>query len=473
MARLVVVSNRVGDLRNPTQTGGLAVGLADALKQNGGLWFGWDGELLQGKPGDVMVEEFGNVRRACVPMTVEDYEQYYVGYANSVLWPLFHYRLDLVRFQPEFYDGYRRVNANFASLLMPLLEQDDLVWVHDYHLIPLAESLRKLGSRHRIGFFLHIPFPPADLVSASPNHVEMIESLLRYDVIGFQTNSDLVNFLHYLQQHTDLDVRDDGTIRVGERVVRAQRFPIGIDVDAFHDMALESTDDIRIDKMKREILGVKQIVGVDRLDYSKGLPMRFQAYARLLSQHPELEKSVSFLQVAPPTREDISAYSEIRTELEGLAGSINGKFADFDWTPIRYIHRTVARGKLAALLRASQVGFVTPLRDGMNLVAKEYVAAQNPDDPGVLVLSQFAGAAEEMLEALIINPHDIDDMARSLYTALTMPLEERRDRHSALLERIRRQDARAWLNGFLEVLRQPDDGSFAAREMLPVLRVAS
>jgi trehalose 6-phosphate synthase len=349
-----VVSNRVGDLRNPTQTGGLAVGLADALKQQGGLWFGWDGELLQGKPGDVTVEEIGNVRRACVPMTEEDYEQYYVGYANSVLWPLFHYRVDLVRYQPEFFEGYRRVNANFAALLMPLLEREDLVWVHDYHLIPLADSLRKLGSRHRIGFFLHIPFPPADLVAASPNHVEMIDALLQYDVVGFQTTSDLVNFLHYLQQHTDLPVGDDGTIHVGGRVVHARRFPIGIDVDAFHDMALQSTDDIRIDKMKREILGVKQIIGVDRLDYSKGLSVRFQAYARLLSQHPELEKSVSFLQVAPPTREDISAYSEIRAELEGLAGSINGKFADFDWTPIRYIHRTVARDKLAALLRASQ-----------------------------------------------------------------------------------------------------------------------
>ncbi|MER2536599.1 MAG: trehalose-6-phosphate synthase [Rhizobiaceae bacterium] len=473
MSRLVVVSNRVGDLRNPTQTGGLAVGLADALKQRGGLWFGWDGELLQGKPGDITVEEIGNVRRACVPMTVEDYEQYYVGYANSVLWPLFHYRLDLVRYQPEFYEGYCRVNANFAAFLMPLLERDDLVWVHDYHLIPLADSLRKLGSRQRIGFFLHIPFPPADLVSASPNHVEMVDALLQYDVVGFQTSSDLSNFLHYLRQNTGHEVEDDGAIHVGGRLVQASRFPIGIDVDAFHDMALESSDDIRIDKMKREILGVKQIIGIDRLDYSKGLAVRFQAYARLLSQHPELEKSVSFLQVAPPTREDISAYSEIRTELEGLAGSINGKFADFDWTPIRYIHRTVARDKLAALLRASQVGFVTPLRDGMNLVAKEYVAAQNPDDPGVLVLSQFAGAAEEMQEALLINPHDVDDMARSLYAALVMPLDERRDRHRALLGRIRRDDAKAWLDGFLDVLRRGSGGSRAAAHEPPPLRVAS
>lgn len=454
--RLVVVSNRVGDLSRPTQTGGLAVAVADALRERGGVWFGWSGKTLpDARPEDVSIERVGDVTCIEVALPERDFHDYYVGYANSVLWPLFHYRLDLVDYQAAYFRGYLRVSRFLAQSLQPYLEADDLIWAHDYHLIPLARHLRRCGCKQRMGFFLHIPFPAPEIMAAAPNHAAIVAALLDYDAIGFQTGTDLSNFLRYIEQNELGTLGPDGTIMVGGRVVNAGRFPISIDVEAFRGLAMQAADDIVIDRMRRKILDRKQIIGVDRLDYSKGIPARFQAYEALLSQHPELERKVSFLQIAPPTREAIDAYSSIRSETEGLAGAINGRFADFDWTPLRYIHRSIARDKLAALLRASQVGLVTPLRDGMNLVAKEYVAAQDDDDPGVLVLSQFAGAAEEMEEALIVNPHDVDDMARNLFTALTMPLDERRERHRALLARIRDNDVKNWCNSFLRMLRPP------------------
>ncbi|HVW56507.1 MAG TPA: alpha,alpha-trehalose-phosphate synthase (UDP-forming) [Rhizobiaceae bacterium] len=453
MSRLVIVSNRVANLRKTTQTGGLAVGLADALKQRGGVWFGWNGNTKAADAGEQPnVDRIGKVTRVSIGLTKQDYAEYYLGYANSVLWPLCHYRLDLVNFQLAFFDGYVRVNQKFASSLVPFLEPDDLIWVHDYHLMPLAEELRRRGCRQRIGFFLHIPFPPPDLLAAAPNHEYLVECLSAYDLIGFQTEADLTNFRRYIEENSGAEELADGSMRIGGNSFRAGAFPIGIDVDQFAEMAEKGSDEVAIDHMRRQMLGRKQVVGVDRLDYSKGLPDRFKAFERLLETHPDMHKKVSLLQIAPPTREDVQSYADIREELELLSGAINGRFADFNWTPIRYLHRNVPRDKLAALFRSSQIGFVTPLRDGMNLVAKEFVAAQERDDPGVLVLSQFAGAAEQMQEALIVNPYDLDAMADALYGGLMMPLEERRERHEALLKRIKEGDARAWLNGFLAAL---------------------
>jgi trehalose 6-phosphate synthase len=461
MNRLIILSNRVADLRKSSQSGGLAVGLADALKERGGVWFGWNGKKLPARADVADVEEIGKVQMISAPMTSEDYAQFYVGYANSVLWPLFHYRLDLVNFQPAFYKGYDRVNAYFAKLIVPHLRSDDLIWVHDYHFIPMAHHLRKLGCRQRIGFFLHIPFPPPDLLAASPNHRKLVENLLSHDVIGFQTQADVNNFRHYLTEWEIGESVDDDHISVDGRTITLKRYPIGIDVQSVRDMAAMTPEDVAIDTSRRNVLRRRQIIGVDRLDYSKGLPERFQAFERLLTARPELEKHVTFLQVAPPTREDVDAYADIRAELEGLAGRINGRFSDFNWIPLRYIHRSVAREKLAALYRASRVGLVTPLRDGMNLVAKEYVAAQDDADPGVLVLSQFAGAAEEMQEAVIVNPYDIDSMASAIHRGLEMSLEERQERHRALVSRIEEGDAAAWLRAFLrdlDIERAPGDG---------------
>ena len=456
MSRLVVVSNRVADLRQTTQSGGLAVAIADALKAKGGVWFGWDGNTLEDETEKLGVDRIGDVDVISSPLTVEDYSQYYIGYANSVLWPLFHYRVDLVDYRPQFFEGYMRVNSKFAALLKPFLKQGDMVWVHDYHLIPFAERLRALGCGHKMGFFLHIPFPPADILAASPNHAYLVEALLQYDVIGFQTSTDLNNFNRYVEENMPDSIGPDGVIRRGGRRVRALRLPIGIDVAQFTELAETTFEDINIDHMRRTILRQRQIVGVDRLDYSKGIPERFEAFSRMLYLHPELEKTVTFLQIAPPTREDVTAYAEIRMKLEGLSGSINGRFGDIDWVPIRYIHRPVPRPRLAAMFRLSEVGLVTPLRDGMNLVAKEYVAAQDPADPGVLVLSQFAGAAEELEDALIVNPHDTEEMGEKMEQALRMPLEERQRRHASLLERVKQSDVGIWMETFIEALEGAD-----------------
>jgi len=454
--RLVVVSNRLGNIRDLAQAGGLAVGVADALARRGGLWLGASAEYQDSAASDeplIHLERVGRIETAALALPRQEYSQYYNGYANSTLWPLFHYRLDLVDHRSEFLDAYRQINARFAKALAGLLSRnDDLIWVHDYHLIPLGAALRRLGLRNRIGFFLHIPFPPPDLFVATPDHEELINDLLEYDVVGFQTETDVSNFRRSVQTTKSIAFDGNGTANASGRPVLSRCFPIGIDVDAFARMANEAAEDVQIDSMRRQILGLKQIIGIDRLDYSKGLPGRMQAFARLLERHPEHERAATYLQIASPTREQVGAYAEIRAQLEATAGAVNGKYADLAWTPIRYIHRAVPRSRLAGLLRASQVGLVTPLRDGMNLVAKEYIAAQDPANPGVLVLSRFAGAADELSEALIVNPYVVDEVADALAKALAMPLEERTARHGALLDRIRRNDAAEWRRSFLSAL---------------------
>lgn len=454
--RLVVISNRLGNIRDLSQAGGLAVGVEDALAERGGLWLGASDEHQDSVASDqplIRLERLGRIETAALILPREEYSLYYNGYANSTLWPLFHYRLDLVNHRAEFLAAYRQINARFAKALVGLLSgNDDLIWIHDYHLIPLAAELRRLGIRNRIGFFLHIPFPPPDLFAATPDHEELIGDLLQYDVVGFQTETDVANFRRSVQATNSTTFDTNGAAEANGRTVLSKCFPIGIDVDSFSRMANDAAEDVQIDSMRRQILGLKQIIGVDRLDYSKGLPGRMQAFARLLERHPEQERAATYLQIASPTREEVSAYADIRSQLEATAGAVNGKYADLAWTPIRYIHRAVARSRLAGLLRASQVGLVTPLRDGMNLVAKEYIAAQDPADPGVLVLSRFAGAAEELAESLIVNPYAVDEVADAIAKALVMPLDERIARHGALLKRIKRNDAAEWRRSFLAAL---------------------
>jgi len=454
MSRLVVVSNRVAYLENKSKSGGLAVALGDTLRETGGLWFGWNGETVKDDAEiSLNTSQKGTVTVATIPLTDKDYHDYYVGFANQVLWPACHYRLDLVSFETPYFDGYRRVNARFADALINLLEPDDTVWVHDYHLFSLASELRSRGATQKIGFFLHIPFPPPGVLLAVPVHQWLIKSLFAYDVIGFQTNADVVNFQRFVSEHLNGEIGGaDGTITAFGRKILARAFPIGIDVDSFAEMAHTPDADDIIERLNRRNIALSHIVGVDRLDYSKGLPERLKAFHRMLELYPDKQKTVTLMQIAPPTREDVAAYADIREELEQLSGAINGELGDFDWTPVRYIHRSVPRDQLAALFRGSRVGLVTPLRDGMNLVAKEYVAAQDTDNPGVLVLSRFAGAAEDLQEALIVNPYDIDDIAHALEQALNMPLDERLERHRALDRRVRTNDASHWRQTFLKAL---------------------
>lgn len=454
MSRLVVVSNRVADPRK-TAAGGLAVALGDALSVNGGLWFGWSGTVIEGGTpgeGDMHTQQAGNVTLSTLDLCREDHDSYYLGYSNGVLWPVFHYRLDLADFDAGYIGGYRRVNQMMARKLVPLLQPDDIIWVHDYHLIPMAAELRAMGCKNRIGFFLHIPLPPPLILAAIPQHEWLIRSLFAYDLVGFQSTADVDHFSRYVGAEGGGEALDKHQFRAFGRTLHAQAFPIGIDVDEFVALTHGKEAGEMFDSMKDEYSRRRLLLGVERLDYSKGLPQRLRAFRQLLQQYPENLNSATLIQIASPSREALDTYSGLRHELESLCGSINGDYGELDWMPVRYIHRNVARKRLPGLYRAASVALVTPLRDGMNLVAKEFIAAQDPADPGVLVLSRFAGAAEQLKEALLVNPYDTHGTAESIQIALQMPLQERQKRHQKLLERIRREDVHWWRTNFLQTL---------------------
>ena len=456
MSRLVVVSNRLADPRKAA-AGGLAVALGEALHATGGLWFGWSGNVVEGGTpgeGELHTQQAGNVTLATIDLCQEDHDSYYLGYSNGVLWPVFHYRLDLADFDAGFIGGYRRVNQLFARKLMPLLKPDDTIWVHDYHLIPLAAELRAMGCTNRIGFFLHIPLPPPLILAAIPQHEWLIRSLFAYDLVGFQSEADVAHFARYVGEEAGAEALDPHHFRAFHRTVRAQAFPIGIDVDEFAALTHASDAMDMYHRMREEYNRRRLLLGIDRLDYSKGLPQRMRAFRELLAHYPENHRSATLIQIASPSRESVDAYADIRQELESLSGVINGDYGELDWMPLRYIHRTVARKRIPGLCRAAAVGLVTPLRDGMNLVAKEYIAAQDPADPGVLVLSRFAGAAEQLKDALLVNPYDTHGTAETIQQALQMPLEERQRRHQLLLNNIRTFDVHWWRRTYLEALAE-------------------
>lgn len=460
--RIVVVSNRVADPRKPA-AGGLAVAVGESLRDTGGLWFGWSGKVIENGAsgeGELIVKRAGRVTLATIDLSADDHKSYYLGYANNVLWPAFHYRLDLTAYDTGFVDGYRRVNTLFARKLMPMLKPNDIIWVHDYHLMPLARELREMGCKQRIGFFLHIPMPPTTIAAAIPGHEALMRSMFDYDVIGFQTQIDVDHFGDYIKRELGGHQVDsdcfEANIGNTRRKLIARAFPISIDLDEFNELATSDEAHDASEMLQREFnpaKGQRVLIGVDRLDYTKGLPQRFAAFRQLLTRYPENRRSTRLVQIASPSREDVDAYADIRGTLESMTGQINGTFGDVDWMPIRYVNRTVARRRLPGLFRASHVGVVTPLRDGMNLVAKEYVAAQDPDDPGVLVLSRFAGAAERMRAALLVNPYDANACADAMQRALQMPLAERIERYQALMEELTRFDVKHWREDFLSVLR--------------------
>lgn len=456
MNRLIVVSNRVQPPagEGAANQGGLAVALSAALRESNGIWFGWSGEEARNFSGHIDFQRHHGVTTATIDLEAQDIDEYYNGYANRTLWPLFHDRIDIAEFEREFEGGYERANLRFADTLYPLVQPDDLIWVHDYHLIPLGRDLRRKGVENRLGFFLHIPWPPTRLLLSLPHHRELVESLFSYDVVGFQTQDWLDSFLHYAQRQLGADVRADGTICYQGRVMRAIACPIGVDCTAFKAMA-ESDEALQARRnVERSAGGQAIILGVDRLDYSKGLQERFLGYQRFLAAHPEMLGKVFLLQIAPPSRENVGSYKEIRAQLDALSGHINGEFASVEWVPIRYVNRGYPRSQLAGIYRAARIGLVTPLRDGLNLVAKEYVAAQDPEDPGVLLLSSFAGAARQLDRALLVNPHSAEDLADAILKALTMPKEERIDRWRAMMDVVEREDVTWWLRRFVGALSQ-------------------
>ncbi len=448
MSRLIVVSNRVAPITEGQPTaGGLAAGVMDALKEKGGIWFGWSGEIVPaGAAGEAREQALGPIRLFTVDLSRRDYDEYYRGFANDTLWPTLHYQTALARFDWGEFAGYRRVNALFAKAIAALAAPEDIVWAHDYHLLCLAEAMREAGCANRMGLFLHTPFPAPQVLMTMPAHAELMRSLCQFDLIGFQTDIDRAAFADYLVREAGARQGRGQALHVFGREIRTGVYPIGVDVAEVRAQALAPARDAA--QLRASMGGRRLLISVDRLDYSKGLRQRFAAFERFLEDYPSARGDATLLQIAPPSRSDVQTYREIRRELEAEAGRINGRFAELDWMPLRYLNRGFARAQLMPLYAVAQIGLVTPLRDGMNLVAKEFVAAQDPQDPGVLVLSQFAGAARELTAALIVNPFDMTGIARALDRGLGMQRGERMERHADLLRVMRRNSLARWRDRF-------------------------
>ena len=454
--RLIVVSNRVSvpNPRGGGSAGGLAVALEAALKSSGGIWFGWSGEARPAIDADsLQTQQVGAVTFATTDLTRRDVDDYYLGFSNRALWPVCHYRLDLARFAERETQAYFRVNELFARKLAGLVEPSDLIWVHDYHLIPLGDALRGRGLGNRIGFFLHIPWPPPEVVSALPRYRRLLEGLLAYDVVGFQTARDAEHFERCVAEEGLAQEAEGGILTVGDRKVRVAAFPIGIDTAGIAAVAAKSVGLASTKRMMASIEGKRLLIGVDRLDYSKGLRERIRSFIAFLATHPEEKGRVSYLQVTPKSRSEVPEYAELEREVATQVGEANGAYGDFDWTPIRYLNQNVPHATLMGLYRMADVGLVTPLRDGMNLVAKEYVASQDPEDPGVLILSRYAGAAFELDQgALLVNPYDSMATAVAIEQALRMSRGERRERWQEMMRVLEGHTVNDWWQSFLRAL---------------------
>ena len=455
MARLVVVSNRVGIPDKSARAGGLEVSIRPALRHRGGVWFGWNGKVTDDDPGPAETVERDNVSYVTIGLRKDDYEEFYNGFANRVLWPILHYRLDLAEFTRRDLGGYIRVNEFFATNLEKMLKPDDVIWVHDYHLIPLARALRERGHKNRIGFFIHVPFPPPEILTALPNHERLIPSLGNYDLVGFQTEIDANNFSRYLANEAGLKRLGEETFEFDGRPVRIGVFPVGVETEAFGRLARRAIESAFVREVLESLSGRAMIIGVDRLDYSKGIPERMNAFERFLTISPEWHNNVTYLQITPHSRTDIPEYADIGRNVGEAVARINGNFGEASWTPVRYINKAHSRTALAGLYRAARAALVTPLRDGMNLVAKEFVAAQNAEDPGVLILSRFAGAARECTAALLVNPYDHEGVALAINRALSMSQDERRQRHVVNYKALLQNDLGQWAERFLAVLERP------------------
>jgi trehalose 6-phosphate synthase len=453
---LVVVSNRVASGKaNEPMTGGLAAALLPVVEKSGAIWVGSSGRVRDGAQREPFaeVEALGAGALAMLDLPAAHYGGYYEGFANSALWPALHSRTDLIHASQEDYLSYREVNAFMARALLRFQKPDTAFWIQDYHFLALGAELRDLGVVRPIGFFLHTPWPARAVIGGVPHHRELVEAMLAYDLIGFQTDDDCENFLSYVRSDLGLAVRS-GAVTSRHGTSRVAVFPIGIDPEKFVQQASRAVSHPDVSRLRRSLNGEKLAIGVDRLDYSKGLVNRINAFDRMWTLQPELARTASLLQIATPSRGAIEAYGNLQNELARLVSDVNGRHGEVDWTPIRYLNKGFGQTVLAGLYRTAQVGVVTPLHDGMNLVAKEYVAAQNPADPGVLVLSKFAGAAKELDAALLVNPHDIDGMARAIATALSMPSTERRLRWEAMMKKLRAGTIQQWFADFVDALQE-------------------
>ena len=488
---LVVVSNRLpfaivrdeedGPWRVEPGSGGLVTALRPVLRNRGGRWIGWAGVTEEQLPDPSAPLTDARKRFGYdlipVPLTDKERDRFYSGFSNEIIWPLFHDLVSLCNFDPSYWAIYEAVNQKFADCVASHVRPDDFVWVHDYHLMRVAKALGGLPTRPRVAFFLHIPFPPLDIFLKLPWRFEVLNALLAYDLVGFQTVRDRRNFVQCIRLLLP-DVRVSGrgavwTLRVGDREVRIGSFPISIDVGEFERRAEEDAVVEKAARLQADDPGRKLVLGVDRLDYTKGIPQKLEAFRNLLRRFPETREKVTLIQVVVPSREDIPRYREHKAAVEGLVGEINGEFTRAGWIPIRYIHRGLEGSSLAGYYRAADIALVTPLKDGMNLVCKEYCAS-HVDGDGVLILSEFAGAAAQLQNgALLVNPYDVEGVANAIHEAMHLPPAGRRSRMRRLRRALREADIYHWLDTFLEAAISKDLADFPlVQDYLPASAVA-
>ncbi|RKH50863.1 bifunctional alpha,alpha-trehalose-phosphate synthase (UDP-forming)/trehalose-phosphatase [Corallococcus sp. AB050B] len=461
MARLLLVSNRLpvtvkaekDSVSVGRSAGGLATGLSRPHERSGGLWIGWPGDvsrLTDAQRGQVE-KQLSDLR--CVPLylSASEVSRFYEGYSNRVLWPLCHYMLDRIPRQDRDWDAYRKANERFADLAAKHYQPGDTIWVHDYQLMLVPGMLRQRLPHARIGYFHHIPFPSSEIFSTLPRRVELLKGLLGADLIGFHAVSYVRHFSGTLLRHLGLDTDVDRVLFQG-REVRVGAFPMGIDSTAFETLASEPAVLDEVKTLKERAHGERLLVGIDRLDYTKGIPRRLLAVQRVLEREPSLRGRLRFIQVAVPSRTQVQAYAEYRETVDELVGRINGLYGTVHSTPVHYLYRSLNEKQLVSLYRGADVMLVTPVRDGMNLVAKEFCASR-PDDDGVLILSEFAGAASEMRDALLVNPYDVEGMADAIEQALEMPGPERQERMRCLRAGVKSRDVHWWVASFLDRLQ--------------------
>jgi trehalose 6-phosphate synthase/phosphatase len=455
---LVVVSNRLpftAERRPPPEgarfrrsSGGLVAALEPVLTQRGGVWVGWTGVASEERDSarGLALPPSGKLTYRAVPLSAQEVSLYYAGFANGTLWPLFHYFVARTQIDGATWRVYERINERFARAAAEVSDDESLVWVHDYQLLRVPHHLRRLAPRRRIAFFLHIPFPAADVFRVLPWSRVLMQGILAADLVGVHIPAYAEHFLTCAERLLGCEVdRAAGVVRFEGREVSVQVHPISIDVAQIEALSARAPEDAPAPEGEP----IRDILGVDRLDYTKGIYERLLAIEALLERHPEYRRQIAFTQVLVPSRERVAEYSQLKREIDETVGRINGRFSERGWSPIRYLVRSLPPPELVALYRQADVALVTPLRDGMNLVSKEYVAAQLEDD-GVLILSELAGAADELQEALLVNPFDIEDVAEALHRALAMPADERRARMSALRHRVRANDVQAWVGRFLD-----------------------
>jgi len=461
--RLVIVSNRLPvsieqDGENwslRASSGGLVTALAPVLRDRGGLWIGWPGTMEEHGLEEPLAEGTRSAGYDLVPVTLnkEERDKFYYGFSNEIIWPLFHDLQGLCNFDPEYWGAYEEVNRKYAQVVADHTKKGDYLWIHDYHLMNLARELRDLGSEAPTGFFLHIPFPPLDIFMKLPWRFEVLRGLLEYDLIGVQTLRDRRNFIQCVRAIIkDVEVRGRGqivTVNLGHRDVRVGAFPISMDYEAFAEQAVSKETADRAWYIHEDLPRRHIVLGVDRLDYTKGIPYKLEAFRNLLTRYPDLREKITLVQVVVPSREDIPGYHNLKMEIDRLVGEINGIFTASGWVPIIYIYRHLDRPELLAYYRTSEIALVTPLKDGMNLVAKEYCAC-SVEEECVLILSEFAGAAAQLQKgALLVNPYDIESVADAVYRAFTMEKTERRARMAQLRKSVRENDIFRWVDSFL------------------------